>query len=71
MNPLSAYPKIRKALYTAQYVVSGVMLLIGVGFAAAQTALPSWYAVISAVLSALWAYVGITASSNVTPTEEK
>lgn len=74
MNPIDNYPGIRKALYTVQWAVSGVMLLIGVGYAAAQTALPSWYAVVAAVLSALWAYTGITASTNVrqpTPLDEE
>lgn len=70
MNPLANYPKIRKALYNIQWVSSGLMLLIAAAFAASQTALPAWYAVVSAVLSALWAYTGITASSNINQPEE-
>jgi len=70
MNPLGNYPEIRKALYTIQYVVSGLMLLIGVGYGATATPLPSWYAVASAVLSVLWAYTGITASSNINQPKE-
>jgi hypothetical protein len=69
MNPLADHPRVRKALYLVQFVVAGVLLLIGVGFGAAQHALPSWYAVSSAVASALWTYLGIQAAGN-TPTDD-
>jgi hypothetical protein len=58
-------PKVRQTLYRIQYVVSGIMFLIGVGYAASTTALPEWYGVVTAVLSALWTYTGITADRNV------
>lgn len=65
MNPLADSPQIRKALYTIQYVVSGVMLLLGVAWATLpDTSVPQWYITTSAVLSALWAYTGITAAAN-------
>lgn len=70
MNPLANYPGVRKALYIVQWSTSGLMLLIGVAFGTSQTALPAWYAVVSAVLSALWTYTGITASSNINQPEE-
>jgi hypothetical protein len=53
-------------MYRIQYVTSGVMLLIGVGYAASTSDLPQWYGIIAAVLSALWTYTGITADRNVT-----
>lgn len=64
MNPLSSYPRVRRALYLVQFVVAGALLLIGVGFGAAQSALPTWYAVASAVASALWTYLGLQAAAN-------
>lgn len=68
MNPLNEYPAIRKALYTVQFVVSGVLLLIGVGYGATGADIPQWYTVASVVTAALWSYLGLTAASN-TPTE--
>jgi hypothetical protein len=66
VNPLNDYPAARKALYTVQYVVSGVMLLLGVAYGALEdVGVPEWYVVTSAVLSALWAYTGVTAAQNV------
>lgn len=68
MNPLEQYPEVRKALYTVQWVVSGVMLILGVVWASLpDVGVPDWYVVLSAALSALWAYTGLTAASN-TPT---
>jgi hypothetical protein len=61
-------PKVRQTLYRIQYIVSGIMLLIGVGYAASTTELPEWYGVTAAVLSALWTYTGITADRNVPAT---
>lgn len=65
MNPLNRHPRIRQAAYYVQFVVAGAVLLIGVGYAAAETALPTWYAVVAAVTSALWSYLGLTAGRNV------
>lgn len=62
---LSDYPRVRKALYLIQFAVSGVLLLIAVGYGAAQESLPRWYAITTAVATALWTYLGITAASNV------
>lgn len=64
MNPLEEYPAARKLLYLVQFIVSGVLLLIGVGFGAAGEALPTWYAVTTTVASALWTYLGLTAAQN-------
>jgi hypothetical protein len=65
VTPLEQYPQARKVLYTIQWTVSGAMLLLGVTFAALDSGVPEWYAVTSAVLSALWAYTGVTAAQNV------
>lgn len=69
MNPLDSYPAVRRVLYLIQFVVAGAVLLIGVGYAAAGAALPTWYAVVAAVTSGLWSYLGLTAAGN-TPTDE-
>lgn len=66
---LSDYPRLRKALYLVQFVVSGALLLIAVGFGAAQEELPKWYAITTAVTTALWTYLGLTAATN-TPTPD-
>lgn len=62
-------PKIRKTLYTIQYIVNGVLTVAGAFFAATGQAdsLPSWYVVALAVGPVLWTYLGLTASNNVTP----
>lgn len=64
MNPLSNYPEVRKYLYLAQFIIAGVILLISVGFAAAGMDFPTWYVVTSAVASAAWSYLGLTAATN-------
>ena len=70
MNPLNQHPRIRRAAYYVQFVVAGIVLLIGIGYAAADTALPTWYAVVAAVTSGLWSYLGLTAGQN-TPTPQE
>lgn len=65
---LSDYPKIRSLLYKIQWVTSGAMLLIGVGFGAATKPLPDWYGIVAAVLTAFWTYTGVQADTN-TPTD--
>lgn len=64
MNPLNDHPAARRALYQVQFVVAGVLLLLGVGYGAAGNELPQWYAITSTVTAALWSYLGITAASN-------
>lgn len=63
-NPLDEYPKVRKILYDVQWVISGVMVLIATGYGVAGEVLPRWYGITAAVLSAFWAYTGITARGN-------
>lgn len=70
MNPLANYPEVRKYLYLAQFIIAGVILLIGVGFAAASMDFPTWYVVTSAVASALWSYLGLQAAANTTTSAE-
>ena len=64
-NPLNDYPQARKIAYYGQFVVAGLLTLVGIGFAAAGAGLPQWYVVASAVTQALWSYLGLTASQNV------
>lgn len=64
MNPLDAYPAVRRALYLVQFIAAGLILLIGVGYGAAGVDLPTWYIVVSAVASGLWSYLGLTAAGN-------
>lgn len=63
-NPLDRYPKVRRTLYDVQWCVSGVMVLIATGYGVAGEALPRVYGIVAAVLSAFWAYAGITARGN-------
>lgn len=68
MNPIfEQYPQVRRHLYLAQFIIAGVILLLGVGFASAGMDFPTWYVVTSAVASALWSYLGLTAASNTQP----
>jgi hypothetical protein len=72
MNPLDAYPQIRKVLYTVQWMVTGVLSIAGVVFVTQGTAvenLPEWYVLALAISPVLWAYLGITAASNTPPSE--
>lgn len=64
MNPLDQYPRARRVLYLIQFVVAGLILLGGVGFAAAGADLPTWFTVTSTVTAALWSYLGLTAAAN-------
>lgn len=70
MNPLTDHPGVRKYAYYTQFVVAGLVLLVGVGYGAAGETLPTWYAVTAAVTSGLWSYLGLTASQNVTDNTE-
>lgn len=65
MNPLNDYPGARRVAYYVQFVVAGLVLLTGIGYAAADAALPVWYVVTAAVTSGLWSYLGLTAAQNV------
>lgn len=68
MNPLNDYPALRRVAYYIQFVVAGLVLLTGIGYATAGAALPGWYVVTAAVTSGAWSYLGLTAAQNV-PTE--
>ena len=68
MNPLNDYPQARKILYLVQWVVNGVMGVLGVVYAAANSgigSIPSWYIVLGLVFNFIWTYTGITAQTNV------
>jgi|JI10StandDraft_1071094.scaffolds.fasta_scaffold1084730_2 hypothetical protein len=69
MNPFKRHPRIRRAMYMAQYVTSGAMMLTAVGYGAADAPLPHWYGVTAAVLAAFWSYTGFQAHQN-TPGDE-
>lgn len=66
MNPLNDFPSIRRVAYYVQFAVAGLILLTGIGFAAAGASLPVWYVVTAAVTQGLWSYLGLTAGQNVT-----
>lgn len=71
MNPLDQYPGVRRALYTLQWIVNGVLSIAGVVFLTQHTApedLPQWYVLALAIAPVLWTYLGLTAQKN-TPTE--
>lgn len=65
MNPLNDHPTARKYAYYVQFIVAGLVLLTGIGYAAAGADLPTWYAVVAAVSSGAWSYLGLTAAKNV------
>ena len=46
-------------LYVAQFIIAGIILLIGVGFASACMNFSAWYVLTSAVVSALCSYRGL------------
>ena len=71
MNPLDQYPGVRRALYTFQWIVNGVLTIAGAVFVAKGTStehLPDWYILALAIAPVLWTYLGLTAQKN-TPTE--
>lgn len=65
MNPLDRHPRIRRAAFYVQFTVAGAIMLTGIGYAAAEAPLPTWYVVTAAVTSGLWSYLGLTAGRNV------
>lgn len=66
-NPLNEHPKIRKAVYTIQWIGSGVLGALGVAlFAIDPNDIPLWYTVAVGVVSFAWTYTGFTANRNVT-----
>lgn len=64
-NPLDDFPRLRQVAYYVQFVVAGAIMLAGVGFAAAEADLPTWYVVVAAVTQGAWSYLGLTAGRNV------
>ena len=65
MNPLDQYPGIRRALYFVQWVVNGVLGVIGVVLAILGDS-PLWYVITAAAFNFVWSYAGVTAQTNVT-----
>jgi hypothetical protein len=64
VNPLEQYPGVRKALYTVQWIVNGVLGILGVVYTARGDS-PAWLVLVAAVFNFVWAYTGLTASANV------
>jgi hypothetical protein len=67
VNPLDQYPAVRSALYMAQWVANGVLVIAGVVFATLGTSLddlPRWYVLALAIAPVLWTYLGVTAQAN-------
>lgn len=71
VNPVDEYPVVRKALYLVQWLANGVLVVAGAVFVVLGTStddLPRWYVLALAVGPVLWAYLGLTAQTNVTDT---
>lgn len=66
MNPLEQYPSVRRFLYFAQWVTTGLTGVLGVVFTA-RGDVPDWYTVSVAVLAFVWSYTGLTAQANTPP----
>lgn len=64
MNPLDAYPALRKVLFLLQWLTTGATGVLGIVFTA-QGNVPTWYTVTVACLAFVWTYTGITAQGNV------
>ena len=69
MNPLSDYPKLRKALYTAFWVLGGILVVwqVVVGAVEGMTQ-PAVLTALLAAYPAAGAYIGYQAQQN-TPTK--
>lgn len=67
MNPLEAYPQIRKHLYFVQWTVNLILGVIGVVLVSLGES-PVWFVITTAAFNFVWSYTGLTASSN-TPDE--
>lgn len=67
MNPLNQYPKARKVAYAIQWVVNGIMGIIGIILTAnyGLDGVPAWYVTANLVFNFVWTYTGLTAQSNV------
>lgn len=64
MNPLAEYPRTRKALYVASFVIGLALGATQVGYGAARADTPTWLTVAFAVYAFLAAGLGVTAASN-------
>lgn len=70
MNPLSDYPRVRKALYQIFWVIGGLLVVAQVAVAAIPDATqPTLLTVLLAAYPAAGAYIGYQAQQN-TPREE-
>lgn len=63
-NPLDDYPQIRKVLYVVQWIVNGVLGVIGVVLVARNES-PLWFVITTAAFNFVWTYTGATASGNI------
>lgn len=67
-NPLDNYPSIRSGLYLTQWIVTGIQTVLSAFFAfqlGSPDDWPRWFLASLAVAPVLWAYLGITAQTNV------
>ncbi len=66
-TPFDGNPTFRKVTYKAQWVINGVLVLLGAYFTATEPSIvdfPKWFLTISAVAPVLWAYLGVQADAN-------
>lgn len=61
---LAEHPRLRKALYLVQSLLSLVMLVLAFALTTLQLS-PLWFVIVSGSLSIVWSYLGLTASKNV------
>lgn len=64
-NPVESSPTLRRNLYLAQWVVNGILGVVGVVLTALGES-PVWYVITTAVFNFVWTYTGIAARGNVT-----
>ncbi len=65
MNPLDQYPGVRKALYTVQWIVNGVMGVLGIVYLNdSNDGVPQLYTLAGLILAFVWTYTGLTAQKN-------
>lgn len=69
VNPLDTMPQVRKVLYIVQWIVTGIQAVVSAWLTVVSDKpmdrWPTWFVGSLAVAPILWAYLGITASTNV------
>lgn len=69
-NPLNKHPRVREVAYAVWWTLSGVAGVAGVVFVAQPDPVPDWFNWTVAGLTFAGTYLGFTAQTNVTGTDE-